>query len=347
MKKIYGLITLTFLPFLAYSQGTQVGDSNSPIYHYNGNVGVGINNPSNKLHINSSGWKARFSGPEGYIIIGPANSSWAHIYTDRPKFIFNKDVYAITGGFSSYSSRHLYLKTNGSTRLTISNPSGNVGIGTTSPAQKLHVTHTNRMGIQLGGPSTSSGAIADLYFRPSDGKTVGAAKYWNWSFRTDSWSSAPGDFVLYSHNGSSYTSPIIAQSDGDLLLTTGNGARRNGNVGIGTTSPDYKLDVLGTIRAEEVKVATGWSDFVFEPDFELKSLEQVEIFIEENGHLPDIPSAEEVEENGISLGEMDAKLLQKIEELTLYVIEQNNKQEARDKEIDKLKALVQALMNEK
>ncbi|MDN5215680.1 hypothetical protein QQ020_26620 [Fulvivirgaceae bacterium BMA12] len=97
----------------------------------------------------------------------------------------------------------------------------------------------------------------------------------------------------------------------------------NGNVGIGTkTTSSYKLSVNGNIRAKEVKVETGWSDFVFEDDYELITLAELEAFIKANKHLPEIPSAEEVAENGVSLGEMDSKLLQKIEELTLYIIDQ-------------------------
>ncbi len=97
------------------------------------------------------------------------------------------------------------------------------------------------------------------------------------------------------------------------------------NVGIGTSETGtHKLAVDGTIGAREIVVETGqWSDFVFSKDYELKNLEEVESFIEENKHLPDIPSEREVLENGVALGEMDAKLLQKIEELTLYMIEQN------------------------
>ncbi len=106
----------------------------------------------------------------------------------------------------------------------------------------------------------------------------------------------------------------------------------NGNVGIGTnTTSSYKLSVNGNIRAKEVKIETGWSDFVFEDDYDLPTLVEVEEFIKANKHLPEIPSAEEVAENGVNLGEMESKLLQKIEELTLYVIEQ-------EKRIKKLEA---------
>jgi hypothetical protein len=106
-----------------------------------------------------------------------------------------------------------------------------------------------------------------------------------------------------------------------------------GNVGIGTSTPGktYKLSVLGSIRAEEIVVMTGWSDFVFKSDYKLKSLSEVEKFIKENKHLPDVPSEKEVTENGVALGQVQSKLLQKIEELTLYVIqiEKENKKMRR------------------
>nr|WP_319571003.1 hypothetical protein [uncultured Draconibacterium sp.] len=98
------------------------------------------------------------------------------------------------------------------------------------------------------------------------------------------------------------------------------------NVGIGTTNPfGWELAVNGKIRAKEVKVETNWSDFVFENDYNLPTLDEVETQIKEKKHLKDIPSAKEVEENGIFLGEMDSKLLQKIEELMLYTIQQEKK----------------------
>jgi hypothetical protein len=100
----------------------------------------------------------------------------------------------------------------------------------------------------------------------------------------------------------------------------------DGNVGIGKANPTNKLDVNGTIHSKEVKVdMTGWSwpDFVFKKEYNLPTLAEVEKHINEKGHLENIPSEEDVLKNGVNLGEMNAKLLQKIEELTLYMIDQN------------------------
>ncbi|WP_437921168.1 hypothetical protein [Sphingobacterium sp. LRF_L2] len=96
----------------------------------------------------------------------------------------------------------------------------------------------------------------------------------------------------------------------------------DGNVGIGTTTPAEKLAVNGNIRAKEIKVeATNWPDYVFSPDYALKPIGEVRDFIVENGHLPEVPKASEVEENGLSVGEMNKLLMKKIEELTLYIID--------------------------
>ncbi len=114
----------------------------------------------------------------------------------------------------------------------------------------------------------------------------------------------------------------------------------DGSVGIGTTTPgstSYKLMVNGKIRANEIIVETGWSDFVFEKDYKLLSLPEVEKFIQKNKHLPDVPSEKEILENGVSLGEMQSTLLQKVEELTLYVIDQNKRIEKLEKENAELK----------
>ena len=95
----------------------------------------------------------------------------------------------------------------------------------------------------------------------------------------------------------------------------------NGFVGIGTANPTNELAVNGTIKAKEIIVTTnGWADFVFEHGYNLMPLSDVEAFIRSNGHLPGVPSAEEVTSGGIRIGKMQAVLLQKIEELTLHMI---------------------------
>ncbi len=112
-----------------------------------------------------------------------------------------------------------------------------------------------------------------------------------------------------------------------------------GKVGIGTTSLNYELNVDGTIRAKEIKVETGWSDFVFADNYNLMPLDKLEQHIKVNRSLPGIPTEKEVLKDGVNLGEMQAKLLKKIEELTLYVIDQ-------DKELNKLKKEVEDLKEE-
>ncbi|WP_285060236.1 hypothetical protein [Pedobacter ginsengisoli] len=113
--------------------------------------------------------------------------------------------------------------------------------------------------------------------------------------------------------------------------------RPNGNIGIGTINPTEKLSVKGKIRAQEVKVEmANWADFVFANDYVLPTLQETESHIKEKGHLPGIPSAAEVEKNGIELGDMNKKLLQKIEELTLYLIEQKKEIQTLNSKVENL-----------
>lgn len=118
------------------------------------------------------------------------------------------------------------------------------------------------------------------------------------------------------------------------------------SVGIGTANTfGYDLAVNGTIGAREVNVefSSAWPDFVFTDQYNLMDLFEVETYIKENNHLPDVPSANEVEENGLNLGEMDSKLLQKIEELTLYMIEIKKEVKSLKNENSELKEKVKEL----
>lgn len=111
-----------------------------------------------------------------------------------------------------------------------------------------------------------------------------------------------------------------------------------GNVGIGTTNPTYPLSVNGTIQAKEVLVNTGWSDYVFDPGYPLRSLTDVAAYIKDNHHLPGIPSAAEVKEKGVSLGDMQSKLLAKVEELTLHLIQAEQKNRDLEERLDRLES---------
>lgn len=126
-----------------------------------------------------------------------------------------------------------------------------------------------------------------------------------------------------------YASGTNSQSR--LVLSSYSGGYKNeltlmyGNVGIGTMNPQERLSVNGKIRAQEIKVEqANWPDYVFAGAYELMGLNQLKDYIQQHNHLPDMPSAAEVADQGINLGEMNAKLLKKVEELTLYLLEKDS-----------------------
>jgi hypothetical protein len=125
--------------------------------------------------------------------------------------------------------------------------------------------------------------------------------------------------------------------------SSGNGSERlritsAGYVGIGTTMPTYPLSVNGTIQAKEVIVNTGWSDYVFDPSYRLAPLSEVAAYVEANHHLPGMPAAGEVAARGIGVGEIESKLLAKIEELTLHMIEADRENRALRERVQKLES---------
>jgi len=135
-------------------------------------------------------------------------------------------------------------------------------------------------------------------------------------------------------NADGGSSDLMQLSDGKLLL--------NVNVGIGTSTPDYKLDVNGAIRAKEFFVETGWADFVFEEDYRLPSLEEVRSHIAHKGHLPGVPSAAEVRAEGLEMGQAQTLMMQKIEELTLYMIDLSEENAALKTRVRQLEAAAAA-----
>jgi len=122
----------------------------------------------------------------------------------------------------------------------------------------------------------------------------------------------------------------------------------NGTVGIGTVHPDQLLTVNGTIHSKSVVVdLTIVPDYVFKPTYKLPTLDYVKNYVEKNSHLPEVPSEAEIKKNGLNVGEMNAILLKKVEELTLYMIEKDKQVNEQQAEINQLKKQMEQLINAK
>jgi hypothetical protein len=264
----------------------------------------------------------------GTLDIGAQNSSFCHLYTSLPGMAFNKPVYNTTGVYSATTGANLTLGTGSGTTyvarmtiLTTGSSAGNVGIGTNNPYDRLDVAGNIRINNNV------------LYLRGTTDVNHGL-KYT---------SSFAGSTIL--------DGPALFGYSTGVLGTTNGGEKialkwdYNGNVGIGTdltsNTAGYKLSVNGYIRAKKIVVQTGWADFVFKKEYCLKPLSEVENFIQQNGHLPEIPAAADIETNGADLGEVARLQMQKIEELTLYVIEQNKKIEEQNKRIKALEQMIE------
>ncbi|MFT4536661.1 MAG: hypothetical protein ACI9P5_004037 [Saprospiraceae bacterium] len=283
------------LQFLdATNNFTGAADLNMTI-NQGGNVGIGIENANSKLHV--VGTEAVGETGDGFFQVG--DPSGQHLRFDGNEILArNNDSPSML--YFQYWSGNLSL---------CQNDLGRVGIGTASPTAKLHITDGGDVSLAGGGElvlgSSSSTNIA------MDGNEIQAR-----------------------NNG--LASPMYIQAGGgDVLLTP----YENGQVGIGITSAanmpsdDYLLAVDGKIISEEVRaeVSGSWPDYVFKDDYKLTPLNILEQEIKEKGHLPNIPSAEEVEQNGFELGDMQKRMMEKVEELTLYVIELKKEIEALKK----------------
>ena len=171
--------------------------------------------------------------------------------------------------------------------------------------------------------------------------------YHNWGFKFSGWTNSTGEnmkSIAYMINGASVNTDVLSDiQDFSANMSethlVNNFSIMGNKVGIGTTSPDEKLTVKGKIHTQEVRVdmlGPLVPDYVFANDYKLKSLEEVENYIYENKHLPEIPSAQEIEKNGLMLAEMNMSLLKKIEEMTLYMIEMKKEIEEQNRKIKSL-----------
>lgn len=221
---------------------------------------------------------------------------------------------------------------------------GFIGIGTTAPDTKLHL----HQGIlKLTGPNGAGGPMMILGGTPS----VAPNGEWGIEYTT----ATPGREGLNFWKPSMATGGfgnyfLFLANSGKVGINTDNPTAQltvNGNMLIGDPSTvcipngNYKLFVQTGILTEKVRVAVNcsgqWADYVFASDYKLMSLPELEKYVNKNKHLPNIPSAEEVVKEGMDVGQMTAKLLEKVEEMSLYIIDQNKKIEALQKEVESLK----------
>ena len=256
----------------------------------------------------------------GIVRFMAPNNSWFHIYHT------NSNSIQVSQGSSP-----------GAVPIMTLDNAANVGIGTTTPSVKFEVAGTGTSIFRNMDYSVSgyiNGAVNIFKYNSDNAKVntvLNLGNYWNGSSSISSILAI--DFRAGTAGGIAtepagrikvQTAWVAPFMDFDLEGTTVMHLQ-SGNVGIGTTSPDAKLTVKGTIHTEEITVDMNvpGPDYVFEKDYNLLSLPEIETYINQNKHLPEVPSAKEMEADGLNLKEMNLILLKKVEELTLHLIEQN------------------------
>lgn len=309
--------------------------ANHLILKNNGWFGLGTDAPKGRFevlsyfsynHITGSfGTAANGSFKERniYFINRLNTSSFNNISLQGDQGIFWTDgngTTAIPNAYNTTSGFVLAPFANATSGLRIA-ADGNVGIGTSTTTNGI-------FNINGSGPSA-------IHIERNDNFTGTKAKF---GISSNGTNGLPGlRFMMSADNGDNFIDALQIQN--------------NGNVGIGVSNPQQKLVVDGTVCSKEVIVSLNgtpcWPDYVFADDYKLRTLTELEDYININKHLPNIPSSNEVEKNGIEVGIMQAKTIEKVEELTLYLLELNKQLQALKQQNEMLQAKVNQLENHK
>jgi hypothetical protein len=305
-------------------------------------LGIGISAPSYPLHVVGNSYI------NGNLGVGIAPHSTAKLYVSRGSSIFNGNIAINTTGTSSYP---LYV--NGTSYLN-----GNVGVGTTPHSTaKLYVSGVSyfngNVGIGIASPTQKLHVVGNSYFNGNIAIGVNSSdsKFhirYNGDATKGEW--APHPFSIWSGDSNTDYALLIG-TDKNTYCAYLQSIRINtaqatislnplgGSVAIGTKdAKGYKLAVAGNVIAEKYvcKLQGNWPDFVFNEDYKLTNILEVEQYVKEHKHLPNVPSANQLKENGIDLEEMSASLLQKVEEQMLYIIEQQKAIEKLNEQVKNL-----------
>ncbi|RNC79856.1 MAG: hypothetical protein ED557_12010 [Balneola sp.] len=369
---------------LASAQWTTNG---TKIYYDGGKVGIGMTDPNVDFQVNGTVGVGTLSSSSSvaaglsisYVDGGSGTTTFRHsrwggnIYFirnsssgDRNQVFFGGNQNHRMEIYNDTNEVKVQLHSNGASFFT----GGDVGIGTESPTSRFHVFSTSSALAEFVSDGShavvkqeaysdaawQSGFLiqrrargtVDIPEAVQSGDNLGVNDYWGYDGTNFIRTAQLRVFA----DGTTDTE--IIPTSFSIRLQNDNGVlgerfriAKDGNVGIGTTTPGNKLEVNGTARAKEIIVeATGWPDYVFHPDYELRSLSEIEAYIKAKGHLPEVPSAKQVEEEGQHLGEMQQLLLKKIEEMTLHLIEQNKLVQRQQEKNESLEQLLVELKRE-
>ncbi len=312
--------------------------TNNHIWNLNsGNVGIGTSNPRAPLHVMKTD---SVNGAAVAAIFGNSAFEWTHFGgTTGGRIRGSYEGYLLLeSNPNGTGDKNLYLNHTSAGNVVIARGGGNVGIGVLNPQHKLEVsgtTQTSTLIIERSNRIYDWNSMHESGFYTSDNTAANSPETNAWFWGINFGNTAG---VSTNRNGAQIVIRHISSGNPVMYFRNrtqdGDGKWAKVLHDQGSQSINGGLTVDGTIKAREVKIqANVWSDFVFAPDYNLPSLQEVESFIKENNHLPGVPSEKEVLAEGIDLAAMNAVLLQKIEELTLYMIQQQQQIAGQKEEI--------------